>query len=133
VPGDVVRAAQFNLGGGPEAIGGARSALKEFIGDAMDPERLHDLQLLVSEVVTNAVRHGGARQGEHVDFRIALKKDQVRLEVRDPGPGFRDVTPELPAADHGGGYGLYFVDLFSEDWGISGVEGTCVWFEVPLT
>jgi anti-sigma regulatory factor (Ser/Thr protein kinase) len=58
--------------------------------------------------------------------------DQVRLEVRDPGPGFHDVTPELPATDRGGGYGLYLVDLFADDWGVSGAEGTCVWFEVPL-
>jgi anti-sigma regulatory factor (Ser/Thr protein kinase) len=132
IPNTFVRAAQFDVGGGPEAIGQARAALIEFIGDAVGPERLYDLQLLVSEVVTNAVRHGGARKGEHVDFRIALATDQVRLEVRDPGPGFHDITPELPATDRGGGYGLYFVDLFAGDWGVSGVEGTCVWFEVPL-
>src|SRR4051812_15010227 len=132
VPLEFVRAAQFDLGGGPEAIGRARAALTEFVGDATGPERLYDLQLMVSEVVTNAVRHGGARQGEHVDFRVALTSDQVRLEVRDPGPGFHDVTPALPATDRGGGYGLYLVDLFADDWGVSGAEGTCVWFEVPL-
>jgi serine phosphatase RsbU (regulator of sigma subunit)/anti-sigma regulatory factor (Ser/Thr protein kinase) len=133
VPAEFVRAAQFDLGGGPEAIGGARAALTSFVGDFVTPDRLYDLQLLVSEVVTNAVRHGGARKGEHVDFRIALTSDQVRLEVRDPGPGFHDVTPELPASDRGGGYGLYLVDLFADDWGVNGSEGTCVWFEVPLT
>ena len=132
VPRQFVRAAQFDVGGGPEAIGAARAAVAEFLGDAVGPERLYDLQLLVSEVVTNAVRHGGARQGEHVDFRMVLTDDQVRLEVRDPGPGFRDVTPELPATDRGGGYGLYLVDLFATEWGVSGSEGTCVWFEVPV-
>jgi anti-sigma regulatory factor (Ser/Thr protein kinase) len=132
VPRQFVRAAQFDVGGGPEAIGAARTALAEFLGGAVEPQQLYDLQLLVSEVVTNAVRHGGARQGEHVDFRIALMSDQIRLEVRDPGPGFHDVMPELPDTDRGGGYGLYLVDLFADDWGVSGVEGTCVWFEVPL-
>jgi len=132
VPREFVRAAQFDVGGGPEAIGAARLALTEFLGDAVDEQRMYDLQLLVSEVVTNAVRHGGARQGEHVDFRVALLSDQVRLEVRDPGPGFHDVTPALPDTDRGGGYGLYLVDLFANDWGVSGAEGTCVWFEVPL-
>src|SRR3954468_6803791 len=132
VPREFVRAAQFDLGGGPEAIGQARAAVAGFVGDSVGPQRLYDLQLLVSEVVTNAVRHGGARQGEHVDFRLALTDDQVRLEVRDPGPGFHDVTPELPASDRGGGYGLYLVDLFATDWGVTGAEGTCVWFEVPL-
>jgi PAS domain S-box-containing protein len=131
VPGEFVRAAQFNLGGGPEAIGRARTVLTSFVGDFVSPDRLYDLQLLVSEVVTNAVRHGGARQGEQVDFRIALTADHVRLEVRDPGPGFHDVTPALPASDRGGGYGLYLVDLFADDWGVNGSEGTCVWFEVP--
>jgi PAS domain S-box-containing protein len=132
VPSEFVRAAQFDVGGGPEAIRVARAALAEFLGDTVDSERLYDLQLLVSEVVTNAVRHGGARKGEHVDFRVALTNDHVRLEVRDPGPGFRDVTPKLPETDRGGGYGLYLVDRFSNEWGVQGAEGTCVWFEVPL-
>ena len=131
VPHEFVRAAQFDVGGGPEAIGLARAALGEFLGDAIDPDRLYDLKLLVSEVVTNAVRHGGARKGEHIDFRIALTRDHVRLEVRDPGPGFHDIMPELPATDRGGGYGLYFVDLYADAWGVTGEEGTCVWFEVP--
>jgi anti-sigma regulatory factor (Ser/Thr protein kinase) len=132
VPADFMRAAQFDVGGGPEAVGRARAAVTEFLGDAVDGQRLYDLQLLVSEVVTNSVRHGGARPGEHIDLRIALMRDQVRLEVRDPGPGFHDVTPELPASDRGGGYGLYLVDLFADQWGVSGTEGSCVWFEVPL-
>jgi PAS domain S-box-containing protein len=132
VPSNFVRSVQFDVGGGPEAIGKARTLLTEFLTGWVDEERLYDLQLLVSEVVTNAVRHGGARAGEHVDFRVALTTDQVRLEVRDPGPGFHDITPELPATDKGGGYGLYLVDLFANDWGVSGAEGTCVWFEVPL-
>jgi hypothetical protein len=38
----------------------------------------------------------------------------------------------LPAIDRGGGYGLYLVDLFADDWGVNGTEGTCVWFEVPI-
>jgi PAS domain S-box-containing protein len=132
VPGDLVRASQFDVGGGPEAIGRARTALTDFLGGAISGSRLYDLQLLVSEVVTNAVRHGGARHGEHVDLRVALTRDQVRLEVRDPGPGFHDITPELPASDRGGGYGLYLVDLYARDWGVSAAEGTCVWIEVPV-
>src|SRR3954452_23243040 len=64
VPADLVRASQFDVGGGPEAIGAARQALVDFLDGAVDETRLYDLQLLVSEVVTNAVRHGGARQGE---------------------------------------------------------------------
>src|SRR5436190_23075515 len=131
VPGDFVRAAQFDVGGGAKARGRARGVLAGFLAEAVSPERLYDLQLLVSEVVTNAVRHGGARQGEHVDLRIALTTSQVRLEVRDPGPGFGEVTPELPETERGGGYGLYLVDLFADDWGVIGAEGTCVWFEVP--
>jgi PAS domain S-box-containing protein len=134
VPGGFVRASQFDVGGGPEAIGRARMALTEFLGDSVGAERLYDLRLLASEVVTNAVRHGGARQGEHVDLRVALSDDRIRLEVRDPGPGFHDMVPApaLPESDRGGGYGLYLVDLYSSDWGVTGNEGTCVWLEVPL-
>jgi anti-sigma regulatory factor (Ser/Thr protein kinase) len=132
VPAGFVRAAQFNLGGGPEAISGARKAVAEFLTGSVSDERLYDLQLLASEVVTNAVRHGGARHGEQVDLRIALEAERVRLEVRDPGPGFHDVEPALPGSEEGGGYGLYLVDLYSDDWGVTGSEGTCVWLELPL-
>ncbi len=131
VPRGFVRAGQFDIGGGPEAIGRARAVLADLLGDSVDIERLYDLQLVASEVVTNAVRHGGARQGEHVDLRVALVDDRIRLEVRDPGPGFDDIAPALPETDSGGGYGLYLVDLYSSDWGISGTEGTCVWLELP--
>jgi PAS domain S-box-containing protein len=130
VPPEFVRAAQFDCGGGPQAIGRGRAAVSEFLADHVSPERLYDLRLLVSEVVTNAVQHGGARQGEHVDLRIAITTDEIRLEVRDPGPGFHDVTPQLPAADLDGGYGLYLVDRCSSAWGVSGDKGSCVWFEV---
>ena len=132
VPADFVRAAQFDVGGGPEAIGRARTVVSDFLAGELAPERIYDLQLLASEVVTNAVRHGGARHGEQVDLRIALTGDQVRLEVRDPGPGFSDMAPpSLPDTDRGGGYGLYLVDLYATDWGVTGTEGTCVWFELP--
>jgi anti-sigma regulatory factor (Ser/Thr protein kinase) len=131
VPPGFVRAAQFDVGGGPEAIGRARVALTGFLDGDVAPERVYDLQLLVSEIVTNAVRHGGARQGEHIDLRVALAADQVRVEVRDPGPGFHDIAPSLPETDRGGGYGLYLVDLYSTNWGVSGSEGTCVWLELP--
>jgi PAS domain S-box-containing protein len=132
VPETFVSASQFNVGGGPEAIGRARNVVVEFLERELEPERVYDIQLLVSEVVTNAVRHGGARHGEQVDVRIALTAERVRLEVRDPGPGFHDMAPpELPDSDRGGGYGLYLVDLYASDWGVSDSEGTCVWFELP--
>src|SRR4051794_337858 len=132
VPTEFVRAAQFDVGGGAGAIGRARAVVTKFMTDIVAMQRLYDLQLLVSEIVTNAVRHGGARDNEHIDFRVAVSRDRVRLEVRDPGPGFRDVTPQLPETDRGGGYGLYLVALLAEDWGGSGPEGTGGWFELPL-
>ncbi|MFL5893900.1 MAG: SpoIIE family protein phosphatase, partial [Thermoleophilaceae bacterium] len=131
VPPEFVAAAQFDIGGGAEAVGRSRTAVADALGDAVGADRLYDVQLLVSEVVTNAVRHGGARAGEHIDLRVALTHDDVRVEVRDPGPGFGDVAPAQPAPDHGGGYGLYLVDLYSAAWGVTGAEGTCVWFELP--
>jgi anti-sigma regulatory factor (Ser/Thr protein kinase) len=134
VPRDFVRAAQFDVGGGPQAIARARSELAGMLHDHVDADRLFELQLLVSEVVTNAVRHGGAQHGEHVDLRLSLAGGQVRIEVRDPGPGFVSGPglPPRPEPTRVGGYGLYLVDLYSARWGVSGDEGSCVWLEVPL-
>jgi signal transduction histidine kinase len=82
--------------------------------------------LLASELVSNAVKHGGA---ESVGLRCAVAADHVRVEVRDNGPGFarRIVKPDPSGV---GGWGLHLVDELSSRWGIVGGEGARVWFEV---
>ncbi|WP_175410946.1 SpoIIE family protein phosphatase [Streptomyces sp. TRM64462] len=93
---------------------------------------LHDLadtaELLVSEVVTNAVRHAGS--GRPVELRL-VRTDILLCEVTDGG----HTLPTLRAAGPGdeGGRGLRVVGALAREWGASrSADGTSVWFELPL-
>jgi anti-sigma regulatory factor (Ser/Thr protein kinase) len=90
-----------------------------------------DLLLLLTEVVTNAVRHSGARQGDPIQVQMSERRDCVRVEVIDPGQGFK--RPERPMPDHSkaGGLGLVLVDRLSRAWGTRRTRnGWLVWFEL---
>ena len=85
-----------------------------------------DVALLVSELVTNSVRHAGARSGEPIGLHVAAWPRRVRVEVSDPGGGFAPREPR-PRADGASGWGLYLVDRLADRWGAA--DGT-VWFEM---
>jgi two-component sensor histidine kinase len=87
-------------------------------------------QLLVTELVTNSVRHGGRRDGDHVEVRVSLEEDRLRVEVRDEGGG---VGPLEPLSSSEGGFGLLFVNSLADRWGSERrPNGTTVWFELEL-
>jgi anti-sigma regulatory factor (Ser/Thr protein kinase) len=113
----------------PEAAASARRVLDRFAG-RLSPERVAVLRLLVSEVVTNSIRHGAADGEEHVCLTARVAGDRVRVEVEDAGPGF--VPPSgRPRAGAEGGWGLVLVDALAERWGVDQNGGTTVWFELP--
>ena len=82
------------------------------------------LRLLVSEVVTNAVRHGA--DGRPVELRASWNAE-VRVEVSDHGQGFTP-TPRRGALDEPGGFGLFLVGRLADRWGVETNHGTTVWF-----
>ena len=104
----------------------ARRFIDEF-GDV--PSSLVDrVKLVVSELVTNAVRHSGMSQGEIIDLRLLPSPDVVRVEVRDSGRGLpmeanRGVSlSELKAS----GMGLYVVSQVADRWGADSTNGATV-------
>ena len=104
----------------------ARASLEVF-DQILSPEVLEDLQLVVSELVTNSVKFGPQR---NITLSLQVGTDGlVRGEVIDQGDGERakiEMTPE-PTID--GGWGLQLVDRVAHQWGVH--EGsTHVWFEV---
>lgn len=98
-------------------------------------EKLTDeLELLVSEIVTNALIHGQSA----VDVRIRKYEDRLRVEVRDYEP-----HPPIPAAildieetrndEAESGRGLLIVDAIASDWGSSPTgRGKTTWFEMLI-
>jgi GAF domain-containing protein/anti-sigma regulatory factor (Ser/Thr protein kinase) len=108
----------------PSAVALARRAVEEHLRDVAADVR-ETARLLVSELVTNAVRHGRGA----IVLVLDGKDERVRIAVRDDGPG-RLRRRDDPGAD--GGFGLNLVESLATSWGIE--EGTAhVWFELPRT
>jgi anti-sigma regulatory factor (Ser/Thr protein kinase) len=114
--------------GAPHAAAAARRVLGS-LGDYLDPERLDDVLLLSTELVTNAIRHAGISEGGSVGLEVSVTPTVLRVEVADPGPGFELDDPE-PDLERAGGWGLFLVDQLADRWGIERGEKTRVWFEI---
>ena len=94
---EVVLTRKFELAGGADAPGIARVEIAELLADRISPVDLLDVTVLVSEVVTNAVRHGHADARDSVVVHVAIAADVLRIEVCDHGPGFSPPANPQPA------------------------------------
>ena len=117
-----------------DAPASARRALDE-LKHAVSQEVLDDIRLLVSELVTNSVRHADLEPSQWVGLSVVVEGGIVRVEVVDPGPGFR---PEIsrPTVYQESGWGLYLVEQVAHRWGVIDDGTIRVWFEigpVPLS
>jgi anti-sigma regulatory factor (Ser/Thr protein kinase) len=113
---------------GPDAASGARNALAA-LDSRVAKELLDDVRLLVSELVTNSVRHSSARTRDVVSLSVAVTATSLRVEVSDPGKGFEPV-PRDADRTRPGGWGLYLVDQLADRWGVARDHLTRVWFEM---
>lgn len=121
-----VRAFQIRIGGDELAPRQARRQVAAMRSD-MDRSVFDTTQLLVTELVTNSVRHAGA---EAVDLAVSVDPTKVRVEVTNPGAPFEPRRRE-EAEEPNPGWGLFLVDELSDAWGVQGDAGRQrVWFEL---
>ena len=110
------------------AIPAARHYVADML-EGVDPDDVYAVQLMVSELATNCVRHGRTP----FDLMIDLRPKEVRVEVTDSGPGkpaIRTPSPTDPT-----GRGLRIVDRLCEHWGVETspeAPGKSVWFTYRL-
>jgi integral membrane sensor domain MASE1/anti-sigma regulatory factor (Ser/Thr protein kinase) len=127
-PGDSIA---VDLEPGPRCPAEARAALSPVAGELSTQVYL-DLSLLVSELVTNSVRHAGLRSDDVIRLQVEIYDRLVRVEVSDPGAGFSADLPE-PAARRLGGWGLFLTKRLADRWGVDREDGwTTVWLEMDL-
>ena len=102
-------------------------AAREALRDVPGQFRRDDADLLVTELVTNAVRHG---EGERLRLLLETSPDGgLYCEVVDDGHGFAPQSRAPERRPESGGWGLFLVDSLSRAWGVH--EGsTHVWFEM---
>jgi DNA-binding NarL/FixJ family response regulator len=107
----------------------ARHDLRDALRDLVDPSALEVVELLVTELVTNAVHHA------HSEARVsaAIQGDRVRVNVSDANADV-PATPEGgPADDDEHGRGMFLVDSLASAWGIAThTGGKTIWFEVDV-
>jgi anti-sigma regulatory factor (Ser/Thr protein kinase) len=111
----------------------ARVAVAGHVGERVPTRTSDDALLLVSELVTNSVRHSGATSDDELVLRIHVSPTAVRIELEDPGNGamFGAAAPDLK---RGGGFGLNLVHALCGRWGVQrgSIGVTRVWAELAL-
>jgi serine/threonine-protein kinase RsbW len=118
--------ATFPLPADATAPGRARRTLAQLLGSG--DARLNAALLAVSELVTNAVRHGHRTGAGTIELCVATSAGGLRVSVGSAGPLFEPAPARLGAA---GGWGLGIVAAVTRAWGVEEGRGTTVvWFEL---
>jgi anti-sigma regulatory factor (Ser/Thr protein kinase) len=111
----------------PVAVGEARAWLSEQAAELVEDAQLDNLTLVISEIVTNAVRHG--QPGGQILLAATPKDEFLCVQVTDEGRGFVH-SPGAMASEPGGGFGLFLVEKLTRRWGMTRENTrTRVWFE----
>jgi serine/threonine-protein kinase RsbW len=122
----------------PAAPATARRAVAS-LAPHLDSSVLEDAELLVSELVTNSLRHGDLRPTQGIEVCLRASPQTVMVEVADRGRGFggRRPRPKAKAAAtrdvverDGPNWGLFLVDQIAYRWGIAEQGDVRVWFEL---
>lgn len=106
-----------------------RTALRQLLDDAgVATEVRETAVLLATELVSNAVEHGGG--SSYLD--AAIRPDLLRLEVSDDSPALPTVPADAQAVEERG-RGLMLIAALSSRWGAERRrQGKTVWCEIAL-
>jgi anti-sigma regulatory factor (Ser/Thr protein kinase) len=112
----------------PAAVKRARDAMDRFRGQLSD-RTIEDARLLISELVTNSLRHASLRLDQPIEITFDVDGRRLHVEVIDQGSGFAP-RPNMAGAMRGSGWGLILVAQLATTWGMSSNGDTRVWFEL---
>lgn len=111
----------------PEARRLACATASEYL----DEPQLRNFELVVTEIVSNAVRHGSSR-GAAIRLAVTPKDGYMCVQVTDSGDGLVP-KPGAFESDDDGGFGLFIVEQLTRRWGVTREDGrTRVWFELDF-
>ena len=114
----------------PASVPEARRIVRELAPPVLADGQVAKLEMAVTEVVSNAVRHAGA--GEDIVLAMTPKSDYLCLRVTDSGSGLVP-RPGAMSTEPGAGYGLFLVEQLTRRWGMTRENGkTRVWFELDF-
>lgn len=114
----------------PESARWAREAVGEF-RDRLDESSFLDLQLMVSELVSDAVRAEAEDAQHQIAIRIEARDRRIHAEVREGEIAYRFRSRRPEPGDRG--FGLYLTRILADRWGTHHQdERGCVWLQMPL-
>lgn len=116
----------------PASVAAARWRLTADLRKAgVVPAAVGDAALVVSELLSNALRHARPLPGSLVEVTWAIDPDSVEITVSDGGSATRP-QPASPTLSSLGGRGLAIVEHLSSRWGVTtGDASTTVWAVLP--
>jgi anti-sigma regulatory factor (Ser/Thr protein kinase) len=123
-----VTSAEYRLEHAPSAAARARRLTEEALRDRLPGERLDDFLLVVTELVTNAVRHAPPEADGRIVLRLEAEDDVLRAIVIDGGQRFSFEQATFDATT--GHMGLHLTDQLADRWGLSLDGEKAVWFEI---
>jgi anti-sigma regulatory factor (Ser/Thr protein kinase) len=126
----LTRLAEIALPRGSRAPGAARIVVDHCLSGLVTQRILDDVELLVSELVTNSLDHGELGDSDRVLVRVYLATDTLRLEIENPGTAGVVAARVPDQRSRPGGFGLYLVELLAARWGVNRNRDTSVWFEM---
>jgi two-component sensor histidine kinase len=118
---------RLEVAGGAPAVTAARRAIAG-LEPYLDVESTQAVLLLVSELVTNAILHGGADAANALKLGLSVSGQTIRVTVQDPGGGFPLEPVSEP--DREGGWGLVLLEQLADRWGIEDDPDHMIWFEI---
>ena len=102
-----------------EQLAAIATAARRMAEPAVGPEAAALVDLAITEICSNVVRHGHPRDPDHTyDVLVKTLADAVEIEVRDAGPAFAMDVPEMPSVD------VEFMDLPEGGFGVALVANT---------
>ena len=113
----------------PRSPSRARRFVRDVLGGPSTQGLVRDVELVVSELVTNSVRHAYLGSDRPITLSVETMDGAVRVEVRDGGP-LRNKPAAGGPRPGSGGLGLHIVERLSDSWGV--VEPGVVWAVVEM-
>jgi two-component sensor histidine kinase len=102
------------------------NALESYVPD----ETIQDVNLLVSELVTNSVKHASLMTDDAIEVDANPTHEGIRVEVTNPGRG--ELANKVQRRNAESGWGLLLVTKIASRWGVTTNGSTLIWFEIDL-
>jgi anti-sigma regulatory factor (Ser/Thr protein kinase) len=121
---------EADVRGGPHAAYRARRFMRQELAGRIPSDVLSDVALLLTELVANGVRHGGADEREELHLLFEGRPPALHVEVANPDHVPAAIVMRRPDMAGGGGLGLHILERVASRWGVREEPRIAVWFEL---